>query len=72
MVMLLYGGEAGSELSAPQLDTSLPDWIRRWTIAASYAVVAPALLAAGIGAWWHARTLRDTAPTERPVAAPTT
>ena len=72
MVMLLYGGEAGSELSAPQLDTSFPDWVRRWTIAASYAVVAPAFLAAGIGAWWHARTLRDAAPAERPVPAPST
>jgi hypothetical protein len=72
MVMLIYGGEAGSELSAPQLDTSYPDWIRRWTIAASYAVVAPAFLAAGIGAWWHARTLRDATPVERPVPAPST
>lgn len=72
MVMLIYGGEAGSELSAPQLDTSFPDWIRRWTIAASDAVVAPAFLAAGIGAWWHARTLSDAAPVDRPVPAPST
>jgi hypothetical protein len=72
MVMLIYGGEAGSELSAPQLDTSLPDWIRRWTIAASYSVVAPAFVAVGIGAWWYARTLRDVSPVDRSVTAPST
>lgn len=70
MVMLLYGGEAASELSAPQLDTSMPEWIRRWTIAASYAVVAPALLAVAIAARWHARNVRNMAPSEHPLAAP--
>jgi hypothetical protein len=70
MLMLLYGGEAAGELSAPQLDTALPEWIRRWTIAASYAVVAPALLTAGIAAWWHARNLR--ASSEQPITASST
>ena len=72
ILMLLYGGEAAGELSAPQLDTALPEWIRRWTIAASYAVVAPALLTAGIAAWWHARNVRDTAPSESPITATST
>ena len=72
MMMLLYGGEAAGELSAPQLDTSLPDWIRRWTIAASYAVVAPVLLTVGITARWHARNLREVAPSEQRITAPST
>jgi hypothetical protein len=72
MVMLLYGGEAAGELSAPQLDTALPDWIRRWTIAASYAVVAPAMLTVAIAAWWHARNVRNSAPIEQPIAATST
>jgi hypothetical protein len=72
MMMLLYGGEATGELSAPQLDTALPDWIRRWTISASYAVVVPVMLAVTIAAWWHARNVRTTATGEQPIAAPST
>ncbi len=69
MVMLLYGGEASGDMTAPQLDTSLPDVVHRWTIAASYTVVAPAFLAVGLGAWWYARTHRDIAAAEPPVIA---
>jgi len=72
MVMLLYGGEASGDMTAPQLDTSLPDFALRWTIAASYTVVAPTMLAVGIGAWWYARTQRDVATTAQPAAAPHT
>jgi hypothetical protein len=69
MVMLLYGGEASGDMTAPQLDTSLPDVALRWTIAASYTIVAPTMLAVGIGAWWYARTQRDVATTAQPAAA---
>jgi hypothetical protein len=56
MLMLLFGGEASSELSAPQLVSAFPAWIRRWTLAASYTVVVPAFLAATLAATWYARS----------------
>ncbi len=62
LVMLLFGGEASGDLSAPQLVTSLPEWLRRWTIAASYTVVAPAFVAGALAGRWYARTRPDAAP----------
>jgi hypothetical protein len=62
LVMLLFGGEASGDLSAPQLVTSLPEWLRRWTIAASYTVVAPAFIAAALAGRWYSRTRPDAAP----------
>lgn len=62
LVMLLFGGEASGELSAPQLATSLPEWLRRWTIAASYTVVAPAFLAAALAGRWYSRTRPHASP----------
>jgi hypothetical protein len=55
MLMLLFGGEAANELSAPQIVSIFPAWIRRWTLAASYTVVAPAFIAAALAASWYAR-----------------
>jgi hypothetical protein len=62
LVMLLFGGEASGDLSAPQLVTSFPEWLRRWTIAASYTVVAPAFLAAALAGRWYSRTRPDAGP----------
>jgi hypothetical protein len=56
-------------MTAPQLDTSLPDFVHRWTIAASYTVVAPTFLAVGLGAWWYARTHRGIAAVELPTVS---
>ena len=61
MLMLFYGGEASAELSAPQFATTLPEWVRRWTIAASYTVVAPAFLAAFLAGRWYARAAAPVA-----------
>jgi hypothetical protein len=66
LLMLLYGGEASGDLTAPQLTTSMPDWIRRWTVAASYTVIAPAALAAAVAGRWYARTRPPAAEHERP------
>ncbi|MEO6124227.1 MAG: hypothetical protein ABIR32_11000 [Ilumatobacteraceae bacterium] len=41
MTLLIFGGEATNQLSASQLVTELPFWVRRWTIAASYMVIVP-------------------------------
>lgn len=62
LLMLLFGGEASGDLSAPQLVTSFPEWLRRWTIAASYTVVAPAFLAAALAGRWYSRTRPNAAP----------
>lgn len=62
LVMLLFSGEGSGDLSAPQLVASPPDWLRRWTIAASYAAVTPAFLAAALAGHWYARTGPDATP----------
>jgi hypothetical protein len=62
LVMLLFGGKVSGDLSAPQLVTSFPAWVRRWTIAASYTVVAPAFLAAALAGRWYSRTRPNAAP----------
>ncbi|MEZ5229045.1 MAG: hypothetical protein R2710_20980 [Acidimicrobiales bacterium] len=40
----------------------MPEWLRRWTIAASYTVVAPAFIAAALAGRWYSRTRPDAAP----------
>lgn len=54
LVALVFGGEAYSELSDPHLVSVLPMWVRRWTVAASYAVVAPSSVAAYWAGRWYA------------------
>ena len=44
--MLIFGGDASAQLSASQLVTLFPNWIRRWMIAGSYMVLAPTMLGA--------------------------
>jgi hypothetical protein len=72
LMMLLFGGESPGQLSAPVLETSLPEWTRRWTIAASYTVVAPALLVAIIAGHWYARDHTLTASDIDVQTSPTT
>lgn len=52
LVILTFGGEASDQLSASQLLTSLPPWVRRWTVAASYTI-APAVILAVVGLLWR-------------------
>ena len=59
----LFGGEATDQLWKPLLVTELPDWVRRWTIAASFAVIAPTLVAAVLGGRELARDL-DNGPAD--------
>ena len=66
LMMLMFGGEAGGQLSAPVFETILPEWIRRWTIAASYTVVAPAFLTAIVAGTWYARLTPHTPTSDRP------
>lgn len=54
LIALVFGGEAYNELSDPHLVSVLPLWVRRWTVAASYAVVAPSSVAAYWAARWYA------------------
>ena len=72
VLMLLFGGEASAELSASQIATSLPTWVRRWTVAASYAAVAAPFAAGIVYAIHHKRHLDRTQPLgSRPAAPPT-
>lgn len=48
--VLLFAAGSTDQLSASQLATSLPTWIRRATIAASYTVVIPAFAATIVAA----------------------
>ena len=50
VTMLIFGGEAAAQLSASQLVTELPTWVRRWTVGASYAVIAPTTAATVLAA----------------------
>lgn len=50
LTMLIFGGESSAQLSASQLVTAFPNWVRRWTVAGSYVIVAPTLLAAVLAA----------------------
>lgn len=62
MTMLIFGGEASAQLSASQLVTVFPNWVRRWTIAGSYMILAPIVLAAILAAVNYKRYL-DKNPT---------
>jgi len=53
----LFGGEATDQLWKPLLVTELPEWVRRWTIAASFTVIVPTLMAAVLGGRELARNL---------------
>ena len=53
----LFGGEATDQLWKPLLVTDLPEWVRRWTIAASFTVIVPTLFAAVLGGRELARNL---------------
>lgn len=44
--MLIFGGEATDMLTASQITTELPVWIRRWTVGLSYAVIVPVTVVA--------------------------
>lgn len=57
LTLLLFGGEATDQLWKPLLVTELPEWVRRWTIAASFTVIAPAVVAAVLGGRELARNL---------------
>lgn len=48
LVVLWFGLPANSQLSASQIATTLPTWVRRWTVAASIAVLLPGLVASGL------------------------
>lgn len=65
LVTLLFGGEASAQLSASQLATVLPDWVRRWTIAASYTAALPCVIVAVVAARRYAQQLGQSAA--RPV-----
>jgi hypothetical protein len=56
--LLFFAAENTAELSASQITTVLPVWVRRWVIAASVAIVAPTLIASGLGARSVARASR--------------
>jgi hypothetical protein len=53
--MLLFGADSTSQLTASQLATVLPVWVRRFTVAASWMIVMPTFLAAGLAGHRHAR-----------------
>ena len=72
MLMLLFGGEAANELSAPQLVSIFPAWIRQWTLAASYTVVAPAFISAALAASWYARIQSAASQSSEPTNPPAT
>lgn len=59
LTMLVFGGESFGQITAPNLVTTLPAWVRRWTVAASFATVLPTTVAALAGALAHARHLRS-------------
>lgn len=60
LTMVMFGGESFGQITAPNLVTTLPSWVRRWTVAASFATVLPTTIAALAGAMAHARHLRST------------
>ena len=43
-IFLIFGADHGSELSSSQLLTVLPDWIRRWTVAANFVILVPVVV----------------------------
>lgn len=57
--LLLFAAERAAELSASQIVTVLPVWVRRWVIAAGFAIVAPTMIAMALGARSHARASRS-------------
>lgn len=57
LMMLFFGADSTDQLSASQIATVLPVWLRRWTVAASYMIVVPAFLAAGLGGIIQSRHL---------------
>jgi hypothetical protein len=40
-IFVIFASDHGSELSSSQLLTVLPEWIRRWSVAANFAIVVP-------------------------------
>ena len=44
--MMIFCGEATDMLTASQITTDLPVWIRRWTVGLSYAVIVPTTVVA--------------------------
>jgi hypothetical protein len=50
LLMLMYAAEQSDQLSASQITTELPIWVRRWTIAASWMIVLPTFGAAVLAA----------------------
>jgi len=62
LTMLLFGAESTSQLTASQLATVLPTWVRRVTVAASWMIVMPTLLAAGLAAYRHSKDRKDQQP----------
>lgn len=61
LTMLLFAADANDQLSASQLATTMPDWVRRGTVAASYTILIPAFIATWLGARQWSRHLRDQA-----------
>lgn len=57
LTMLFFGSGSGSELTASQLMTTLPEPVRRWTVAASFLFVAPACVAAAVAIHHRTRSL---------------
>jgi hypothetical protein len=53
-IFVIFASDHGSELSASQLLTVLPEWIRRWSVAANFAIVVP-IVAVCIRAGLHYR-----------------
>lgn len=64
-MMLIFGGEATDMLTASQITTELPMWVRRWTVGVSYAVIVPTTVVAVAAARHFATHYRD-----RPVGVP--
>lgn len=54
---LLFGNAHSVILSGSQVVTGLPDWIARWVVAASFAVMVPVLVACGFAGrhFWRLR-----------------
>lgn len=64
LTLWLFGGEATDQLWKPLLVTELPDWVRRWTVAASFTVLAPIVVVGWLGGRDLARDLREGETTQ--------
>lgn len=69
-IFVIFASDHGTELSASQLLTELPEWIRRWSVAANFAIVVPIVAVCIRAGLFYRGYLKDHPITFKQQAAP--